>query len=273
MTTSAAVLPIGLWRSGARSREALLRPMSGADQEFLIEAGSGMPPAVRATALLARCVERIGHEPVTPAVAAELAAGDREALLLHVRRLTFGDKLDPVVRCPNPDCGKNMDVPLRVRDLLVQPAAGDLPEYLERDLPDVGTIRFRLPSGADQAAVADLARRDAPAAARAMLARCAGWDERELPDTALNVVSAWMADLDPQAEIRLNLACPECGQAFTSLLDAGAFLFEESAMRSRGLYREVHLLAFYYHWGESEILGLTPSKRKRYLDMLMEALE
>jgi hypothetical protein len=206
-------------------------------------------------------------------VAGQLGIGDREALLLHLRRLTFGEKLDPVVRCPSPDCGKNMDVPLEVTDLLVKPGQDDVPEYFERELPGGGTVRFRLPCGADQAAVADLARRDAAVAARELLARCTGQPADQLPAETLNAVSGWMSELDPQAEIRLNLTCPECGQDFTSLLDAGAFLFEESAMRSRELYREVHLLAFYYHWGESEILGMTPPKRQRYLELLAEALE
>jgi hypothetical protein len=39
------------------------------------------------------------------------------------------------------------------------------------------------------------------------------------------------------------------------------------------LYREVHLLAFYYHWTESEILSLTRSKRQRYLALLAGHLE
>src|SRR5439155_967290 len=90
---------------------------TGEDQEFLIEAGAAMLPATRTTELLARCVDRLGSvEPVTREVAGELCPGDREVLLLHLRRLTFGDRMDPVVRCPA--CSKNMDVPLKVTDLM-----------------------------------------------------------------------------------------------------------------------------------------------------------
>jgi hypothetical protein len=38
------------------------------------------------------------------------------------------------------------------------------------------------------------------------------------------------------------------------------------------LYREVHLLAFFYHWSEAEIMGMTAKKRHLYLDLLTEAL-
>ena len=81
-----------------------------------------------------------------------------------------------------------------------------------------------------------------------------------------------MAALDPQAEIRLDLTCPECGHSFTSLLDASAYVFEENAQRSRELYHEVHQLAFRYHWSEESILAMTPPKRHRYLELIREAL-
>jgi len=275
-TTTAVSLPIGLWRDGERMKAAVLRPMTGADQEFLLEADGIMPPAIRTSQLLARCVQRIGRvEPLTPALAAELVTGDREALLLHLRRLTFGDQIDPLVRCPV--CEKNMDVPLKISDLLVLPDVDTLgshtPQYFEREFPTGGTLRFRLPCGADQEVVAELARHDADEAARILLGRCLEQTVDELPGGAQQAISGWMSELDPQAELRLNLSCPECGHAFTSLLDAGTYLCEESIMRARELYHEIHLLALHYHWGEAEILSLALPKRKRYLEMLLKALE
>jgi hypothetical protein len=130
-----------------------------------------------------------------------------------------------------------------------------------------------MPCGADQEAVADMARHDAAGAAQALLHRCIEETTGETPEGALPIISGWMAELDPQAEIRLNLICPECGHEFVTLLDAGSYLFEESTMRSRELYREIHLLAFHYHWSEAEILGMAPLKRRRYLELLLEALE
>jgi hypothetical protein len=121
--------------------------------------------------------------------------------------------------------------------------------------------------------VAALAVSDASAAAQSLLGRCLDEDGRGLPPGAFREVGAWMAELDPQAEIRLELSCPECGHTFTSLLDTGAYLFEENAMRARELYREVHQLAFHYHWSEESILGMTPPKRRRYLELLREALD
>jgi len=56
------------------------------------------------------------------------------------------------------------------------------------------------------------------------------------------------------------------------VFDAASHFFQEIANRQPDLYREIHLLAFYYHWSESDILRLTPQKRQGYLDLLAEAL-
>ena len=38
------------------------------------------------------------------------------------------------------------------------------------------------------------------------------------------------------------------------------------------LFREVHSLAFYYHWTEAEILGLARERRRMYLSLLSDAV-
>ncbi|NIQ59934.1 MAG: hypothetical protein GWN71_43360 [Gammaproteobacteria bacterium] len=79
-----------------------------------------------------------------------------------------------------------------------------------------------------------------------------------------------MARLDPQAELRLDVTCPSCGRGIDALLDTATFLMAEVGASPDALYEEVHTLACWYHWGESEILGLTAPKRRRYLDLIAE---
>jgi len=38
------------------------------------------------------------------------------------------------------------------------------------------------------------------------------------------------------------------------------------------LYRDVHYLALHYHWSEDEIMSMTISKRKRYIEILEDEL-
>ena len=70
----------------------------------------------------------------------------------------------------------------------------------------------------------------------------------------------------------LNLTCPDCGGNFRSELDIADYLFAELAARGRELYRQVHRLAFHYHWNEDAILGMSQARRLLYLDALHDGL-
>lgn len=281
MSAAAIVLPEGFWLDGVHHREAELSPLSGEDEAFLLEGGGTLPPARRTTALLARCLTRLGpwSPRVSPGLAVPAAAvsaltvGDREALLLHLRRLTLGERLECVLRCSAPGCGDRMELDLAVGDLLVAPAAAAQPWYEEvfHDGSVPWRVRFRLPTGEDQELAADLLRQDTSSAAGLLLARCVEGGP-ELPPAVADAVAERMAWLDPQAEIVLRLACPVCGHETSTLFDAGSWLYQEIAGRAAELYREVHLLAFHYHWREADILAMTGRKRRLYLGFLAEAL-
>lgn len=282
--TTTIKLPGGLWLDGVCHQEAGLRPLTGDDEAFLLETGESLFSVQRTTALLARCLTHLGPlTPVTPDAVRNLTVGDREALLLHLRRLTLGNRLQCVLSCPEPDCGEKMDLELKVGELLLPPYPHAQERY-EATVRENGTaygVRFRLPTGADQEAAASLAHSGPQAAADLVLRRCVervtaegenGQPIEDWPPAVAQQLAAIMAELDPQAELTLNLNCPVCGHAFSTLLDTAAFFFQELAGRVRHLYREVHLLAFYYHWSEAEIMGMTARKRHRYLDLLAEAL-
>ena len=74
--------------------------------------------AARVTQLLVRCLRRLGPvEPVRTDLVRQLIVGDREALLLHLRRLTLGEHMPCLLSCP--ECGKKMDLNLEVGELLL----------------------------------------------------------------------------------------------------------------------------------------------------------
>ena len=92
-------LPGGAWTAAAGGvltrRELSLRPLTAAEQVAVLD-GATLTPAERGTDLLARCLTD-GEE-----IAAALSVGDREAALLHLRRITIGDTIDAVLTCPSP---------------------------------------------------------------------------------------------------------------------------------------------------------------------------
>ncbi len=262
----------GLWREGAWHRDAALRPITWSDDEFLAGPAADLPDGLRVIALLERCVSGLG--PGDPAAALrELCAGDREALLLHLRRITLGDRLQCILGCPQ--CGEPMDADLEVADLVVSPYADATP-VTTLAIEDDGQqyeVDVRLPSGADLEAAARASSPEEGAAG--LLAACVLRVEGGtggMPDSLAVAIEDRIADLDPQAEVRLQVACPECGFEFSALFDAAAYLFAEIDMRAGRLHREVHALAWHYHWGETEIMGMTAAKRRRYLELLAEEL-
>ena len=133
-----------------------------------------LAPAERASALLARCLVRDAAEDGPPTLLGRMTAGDREAALLHLRRLTLGERLEAVIACPVADCGELMELELVVDDLLVPRVSRPSRAYRITINRGAGplVVRFRLPTGADLDAVAGVSRAEPAAGALELLGRC-----------------------------------------------------------------------------------------------------
>lgn len=275
-------IPGGVWREDAQPhdaplRELALRAVSEDDAAFLLDTADAVLPSARATALLARCL----GEPDAERTARALTVGDREALLLQLRRLSLGETLECVLRCPAETCGERMELGLRVADLLV-PSYEDVKRTYELAFDADGKryeISFRVPTADDLDNVALIARGDPERGARALLAGCvrnARLDGAHIgvdalaPSVAAMIANAMVAR-DPQAEIELELTCPVCGQAFAVVFDTASFLLQELDERATQLMREVHTLAWHYHWSERDIFRMPRRRRARYLELVADA--
>jgi len=79
-----------------------------------------------------------------------------------------------------------------------------------------------------------------------------------------------MSELDPQADVSLNLNCAACGHEWQSSFDPAAFLLSEVDGYAARLTGEVHRLARAYGWSEASILEMSPVRRQRYLSLLLQ---
>jgi hypothetical protein len=274
-------MPGGIHLDGNWRRDAALRPLEGRDEGFLAQQGDALSPAARTTAMLVRCLRRVGSvSAVTTDVVRSLSVGDREALLLHLRRLTLGETMSCLLACPA--CGDKLDLALDISELLV-PAyehSGDVHEMLVRADDASYRVRFRLPNGQDQERAAPLVAAAPGAAADLILRRCVhevvdeqtGEPANSIPPSVANALDREFAQLDPQAEILLDLVCAACGVAFQTPFDVADYFYREMRGHERELHRDVHLLAFHYHWSERDILRLSRRKRMIYLDLIGTAL-
>jgi hypothetical protein len=274
-------LPGGIRLEGNWRRDAVLRPLVGRDEEFLLQHGRALSPAARTTAVLARCLSRLGPvSRITPDIARSLTVGDREALLLQLRRLTLGEKMSCLLKCPA--CAEKLDLELDISELLLAPY-GQVADVHETSAFADGLsyrVRFRLPNGADLEAAAAVIASTPESAAELVLRRCvqelidanSGETVQGMPAGVVDALSERMAELDPQAEILFDLRCPVCGESFGTSFDIGDYFFREICGREVELNREIHLLAFHYHWSEREILRLSRRTRLLYLDLLSSTL-
>jgi hypothetical protein len=273
------VLPGGYEREdGGWQRTAWLRPWRGHDEMLAWERVPALSPAAWASALLARCVAvEGGSRPASAGFVRRLTVGDREALLLHLRRITLGERLPCVVVCPA--CKQKMDLDLEAGALLLPPYPYEGRSHRTTISGDGETyeVVFRLPDGADQEWAVPFVGRDEERAALMVLQRCVQSVAREdgkpvdgLPRAVAERLPRIMADLDPQAELVLDVSCPHCGGPVRLCFDTGQYLRREIAQSGAGLIRQVHLLASRYHWSEAEILNLTAGRRSRYVEALAE---
>lgn len=266
-------LPRGLFDSeGGRHRDAVLTPVTGHVEAGLAEARELDPASV--SRLLAGAIARIGgYEPILPAHAAALSRGDRELVLLHLRRALFGDRLALVVACPNPGCRQEADLALTIAQLC--PAADRAAdETFAVDTP-AGTATLREPTGGDDDAVHGLDRDTASAALWSRLVvdlaghgpiTAAQWTELDLPTR--HALALALADAHSGPTLAFVAPCPSCRAWMEIELDPAVLLAAELGVAGDRLFAEVHTLAYFYHWSEHEILSLPRQRRWRYLELV-----
>jgi len=293
MDQTVGLLPGGyVDRDGVAHREVEVVPLSGREEELL--AGRSTVSAALVTAVLERCTRRIGAiSPPGREVVRGLLVADRQYLLLKLREATFGDQVQGTVRCAWPDCGAKVDIEFSIRDIPIRESEQKGPVY-EMDLsPEAAwqdeqgalhrRLSFRLPNGADQESVGPLLAVNESEALTELLARCilsiGSWRNltasqiAELSPLARLEIEKCMEQTAPAVELSMEVGCPECGRRFTVPFDLQDFFFGELRTSHDLLYREVHYLAYHYHWSEREIMEMPRDKRRSYIAILADEIE
>lgn len=219
------------------------------------DAARAAPAAQRAEAILAAF-----------GIAGQLSLGARDAELLDIYADNYGPCLDGMSRCP--DCGTDVELTLELADLKASIAAAHPIEPL---LVGGERIQWRLPTGADLAAVANCD--DPEDGARTLLARCLG-DEQgvgvERCEQVRDMLAEHVLAADPYTELMFSLVCPACASTWKSSVDVGEFVWATMHARAQRLLREVDALARYYGWSEAQILELTQARREAYLELVRD---
>ena len=294
MITHATFLLPGGYRdlSGALHREVELVPLSGREEERLAEAKPSTNAAAL-TVLLSRCVCRLGTiSPISDDIVRRLLIADRHYLFLKLREATFGEHVQATVQCPWEACQKKVDIDFSLHDIPVRESTEKGPLYTRELSPEAAfsnelgeqyrEVVFRLPNGEDQEAISPMVEENETEALALLLARCIrrlgplhdpGPEViHQLSPLARAEIERHMEVVAPHVDLTLVAHCPECDREFTVPFDLQGFFLAECQTSRDLLYREVHYLAYHYHWSEQEILALSREKRRKYIAILAEEL-
>ena len=292
MSASTGILPGGYWDSaGVLHREFELTVLTGREEELLAQTRR-TESASLVSAVLSRSVRRLGNiSPLTETEASRMLVADRQYLLLKLRQITFGDVVRADLFCPWAECGRRISLQFSVDDVPVEAPAERAPSYtvtLSRQAMDkedeaLRAVCFRLPNGADQEAVTPLLADNEAEALTALLARAIqrigplsspGMDDiAGLSPLARAEIETAMERAAPKVELNMETDCPECRRGFLVPFDVQRFFFGELRMDRELLYRQVHYLAYHYHWGEGEIMAMPRNKRQNYVELLADEIE
>ncbi|HWG19563.1 MAG TPA: hypothetical protein VG225_03470 [Terracidiphilus sp.] len=237
------------------------------------ERSRALPRQEGALAMLSvACPEYPMHE------LASLPLGERNALLLEVRAITLGRRIEGFAVCP--ECGAQLEFVLDASEL-----AKGLGTPPAEDVEDLAAAWPMRPANTLDMLASSTAGNEEQARS-ILLARTLGLEDTD-PETAdakePKVSMEWLlAQPDPlpsslmerfeqlnaSAEIRVQLQCAACLGAPVLDLDISDFLLREIGAAARRLFAEIHELASAYGWSERSITAMSGARRAAYLEML-----
>lgn len=240
-----------------------MRALTAAELLRVWEHGTPLTPPRRALALLQAAAPEASIEQL-----GQLSVGQRDDLLLQVRAAAFGSQLEAIATCPH--CHEQLEMSFSSDQLRAEPAP-----LVEAPLALACAgheLTFRLPNNFDLvevSAASDLATAETLLLRRCILSARQGPHElnaAELPRPVIDALATRLAEADPQADLRLALACPACAHRWDETFDVVAFFWREIDAWAGRVLQDVHTLACAYGWTESEILALSPTRRRLYLE-------
>jgi hypothetical protein len=193
-SNSTVILPGGfLAKDGSLIKYGEVRELNGMDEEAVSKAGSA---GKALAAMLQRGVISIGANPVDKSDLDQLLSGDRDALLIGIRRVTFGDTVDFEFPCPH--CNTELEVAV---DLVKDVPARELDDPInDRTFTYMskkhGAIVVGLPTGAAQKKLVENSEKTNSELNTILLASCLKSINGEPSLGASTALTLGMADRD-----------------------------------------------------------------------------
>ncbi len=233
-----------------------MQPLTPQDIVGLWDRGSRLHPVERALAILVT-----GCPEASLRALARLPLDERDHLLLELRVLTFGPRLEATVACPA--CGEWLELELPTAALMAGPTSLDCGVTVELAVDGV-PVTVRAPTSEDLLAARAAGGRSAAQAC--LLARCVAASE-DLSLAQRHRALDELAERLPRVETLIDVTCT-CTHRWREPFDAGEYLWTEIRAQARRLLLDVHALASSYGWHEADVLAMSSTRRHAYLSMV-----
>lgn len=257
----------GIAEGGEIHRAAYFRPLTGRT-EFLLSRKhvKHLSRPAWVSVVLSAVIKRIGTLEMSHALADSLSVADRIYLMLHLGASLNGDRmwLSPLCEA----CGERFDLPFKRSELPVKEGSGHPLGILLQE--SQRKVVFRTPNGSDQCWLNE----GQPAGGiRALLFRCVLSVDGEEPDTEFidslsetdrGQLEKGVENASPDVDCAIPAKCPECGHV--QILEFDPYWLGDEWEHS--LTEEMHTLAYYYHWSETDILDLPRERRQHYVKLV-----
>jgi hypothetical protein len=172
VTTTAPIsnevyLPGGfISKEGILVKTARVRELNGADEEALASAGNNLLQVI-----LSRGLVELGGDKVTSTDLDNLLSGDRDAIVLGIRKVTFGNEIIANTICPS--CAKEQELTLDIdKDIKVKELDNPVEDRSFLVTVKAGDVVVNLPNGITQKKLVDAQDKSTAEAVTVLLGGC-----------------------------------------------------------------------------------------------------
>ena len=166
--SSEVELPGGFMDSGSLVKYVEIRELNGSDEEAIAKAGSA---AKALNTILEKGLVRVGGRPVKQTDFDEMLLGDRDAVLLGIRKITFGDTVNASVFCGKCEVVRDVTIDLN-KDIEVKELTDPVNERVFNVELRVGNALVSLPNGLTQRKIMENGDRTPSEIATIIIAGC-----------------------------------------------------------------------------------------------------
>jgi len=246
-------------RFAGATRIAHLRELTGRDEFGVLGANTA-----NAIELLSALLDNASASETEQIRAVDLVAADRDRLLAAVYERAFSDRIESTLTCAR--CAQPFDLYFSLRRLIEEvnerTSDGEWKPLGDGRFESSDGLRFRLPTGNDELALAGLASSEVESL---LLSRCAEGGDWSKDRVAFEHLLEQVA---PLLDLELIAPCAECSHVHTIQFDIQTYVLGAIVAERRRLLAEINRIAKAYSWSLDEILSLRRSDRRQFFELI-----